>query len=795
MASLLKLKKSSVSGKVPTAADLEYGELAINYADGVLYYKDSTNNINSIGVQGIVGSQGITGAQGIQGAGAGLAVTEYINYTYTADGNTTTYAATSGVNVNNVLVTLNGILQRPTVDYTISGSNIVLDVAPASGVVVQIRVLGGLIGPQGVAGSGSQGTAGTLMQTSLINSSNTISNTITGVTALRFDSDSGFDLTDLGNGAVKVGMNSTFKTWQVDGQTDLVATGLDTIKFIAGTGIQITTNSSTNPKSITFTNSISQAQSAQGVQGVQGISGYIGADGSQGTTGSQGIQGTIGSQGIEGSQGTTGSQGIEGSQGTSGSQGIQGTTGSQGIQGTIGSQGIQGSQGTTGSQGIEGSQGTSGSQGIQGTTGSQGIQGTTGSQGIEGSQGTTGSQGIQGTTGSQGIEGSQGTSGSQGIQGTTGSQGIEGSQGTSGSQGIQGTTGNQGIEGSQGTTGSQGIQGTTGSQGIQGITGSQGIEGSQGTSGSQGIQGTTGSQGIQGTTGIQGIQGSGTQGTSGSQGIQGTGIQGTTGSQGIQGITGSQGVQGSGTQGTDGIQGIQGPAGPSGGGGAGTSNYGGVGYLTYNYVGNGSTTTFATNSEISEVNVDNILVTENGILQVPTTDYTVTNTNVIFTTAPATGTNIQIRILGLRGLQGTTGLQGRQGIQGVQGLHGQFAGQGVQGNQGTQGLSSQLERHYHIPGTIGISTGTNRWWIQSNSLITQLRAQVTTAPTGTSIIININKNGSQTAQLTIAATTNSTESIVNISATKDDYFTVDVIQKGSIIAGIDLVISFLYRRI
>ena len=140
-------------------------------------------------------------------------------------------------------------------------------------------------------------------------------------------------------------------------------------------------------------------------------------------------------------------------------------------------------------------------------------------------------------------------------------------------------------------------------------------------------------------------------------------------------------------------------------------------------------------------------------------------------------------------------MQGRQGIQGVQGLHGQFAGQGVQGNQGTQGLSSELERHYHIPGIIGISTGTNRWWIQSNSLITQLRAQVTTAPTGTSIIININKNGSQAAQLILAATTSSIESVVNIAATKDDYFTVDVIQKGSIIAGSDLVISFLYRRI
>jgi len=87
---------------------------------------------------------------------------------------------------------------------------------------------------------------------SLIDTNNTVTNTLSNITTLRFDTDSGFDLTNLGGGAVKVGMNSTFKTWKVDGQSDLVATGLDTVEFIAGPGVSIATNPTANPKSITF---------------------------------------------------------------------------------------------------------------------------------------------------------------------------------------------------------------------------------------------------------------------------------------------------------------------------------------------------------------------------------------------------------------------------------------------------------------------------------------------------------------------------------------------------------------
>jgi len=45
MTTIIKLKNKGVSGSDPTPSDLEHGELAINYADGKLYYKNSSNAI------------------------------------------------------------------------------------------------------------------------------------------------------------------------------------------------------------------------------------------------------------------------------------------------------------------------------------------------------------------------------------------------------------------------------------------------------------------------------------------------------------------------------------------------------------------------------------------------------------------------------------------------------------------------------------------------------------------------------------------------------------------------------
>ena len=47
MGNNILLKKSSVTGKIPLTTDLQYGEVAINYADGKLYYK---SNAGSVGI-------------------------------------------------------------------------------------------------------------------------------------------------------------------------------------------------------------------------------------------------------------------------------------------------------------------------------------------------------------------------------------------------------------------------------------------------------------------------------------------------------------------------------------------------------------------------------------------------------------------------------------------------------------------------------------------------------------------------------------------------------------------------
>ncbi len=90
------------------------------------------------------------------------------------------------------------------------------------------------------------------LNVALANSSNIATNVVSGVSTLLFDTDSGLDIVNLGSGNVKVQLNSTFKTWEVDGQESLIAQGLDNVRFVAGDGISITTNALATPKSISF---------------------------------------------------------------------------------------------------------------------------------------------------------------------------------------------------------------------------------------------------------------------------------------------------------------------------------------------------------------------------------------------------------------------------------------------------------------------------------------------------------------------------------------------------------------
>lgn len=50
MANTIKIKRSGTANTAPTS--LEHGELALNYADGKLYYKNSSNVISTVGSSG-----------------------------------------------------------------------------------------------------------------------------------------------------------------------------------------------------------------------------------------------------------------------------------------------------------------------------------------------------------------------------------------------------------------------------------------------------------------------------------------------------------------------------------------------------------------------------------------------------------------------------------------------------------------------------------------------------------------------------------------------------------------------
>ena len=68
-------------------------------------------------------------------------VLSYTTRTATGDGSTAAFTVTSGVTVDSVLVTENGVVQAPTSDYTISGTTLTFGVAPGSGVNIVIREL------------------------------------------------------------------------------------------------------------------------------------------------------------------------------------------------------------------------------------------------------------------------------------------------------------------------------------------------------------------------------------------------------------------------------------------------------------------------------------------------------------------------------------------------------------------------------------------------------------------------------------------------------------------------------
>ena len=123
MATIIKLKRGT---STPTTSELANGEVGIDTSAKKFYINDS-GTIKEIG----------------GGSGGGAAATTLGGdvRNYTGDGSTVAFTVTNGLTVQNVLVFLNGVFQRPTTDFGISGTTLTFGTAPVSADVITIKEL------------------------------------------------------------------------------------------------------------------------------------------------------------------------------------------------------------------------------------------------------------------------------------------------------------------------------------------------------------------------------------------------------------------------------------------------------------------------------------------------------------------------------------------------------------------------------------------------------------------------------------------------------------------------------
>jgi len=122
MATIIKLKRGTTT---PTTSDLANGEVGIDTSAKKFYINDNGT------IKEIAGGTSGDSSSPLAGDVRG----------YTGDGSTTAYTVTSGADVENVLVFLNGVYQRPTTDYTVSGTTLTFTTAPANGEAITIKEL------------------------------------------------------------------------------------------------------------------------------------------------------------------------------------------------------------------------------------------------------------------------------------------------------------------------------------------------------------------------------------------------------------------------------------------------------------------------------------------------------------------------------------------------------------------------------------------------------------------------------------------------------------------------------
>jgi hypothetical protein len=85
---------------------------------------------------------------------------DFTTRTYTGDNSTVNYTVTNSATANSVIVSLNGVVQTPISDYTVSAGTLTFTSAPTAGQAIQIRELAITGGPGATGPAGPTGPTG-----------------------------------------------------------------------------------------------------------------------------------------------------------------------------------------------------------------------------------------------------------------------------------------------------------------------------------------------------------------------------------------------------------------------------------------------------------------------------------------------------------------------------------------------------------------------------------------------------------------------------------------------------------
>lgn len=118
---------------------------------------------------------------------------------------------------------------------------------------------------------------------------------------------------------------------------------------------------------------------------------------------------------------------------------------------------------------------------------------------------------------------------------------------------------------------------------------------------------------------------------------------------------------------------------------------------------------------------------------------------------------------------------------------------------GGGGNTTPASAVFSVAGNVAVGTGLARYYASDTLTITNVIASVGTAPTGSSIIVDVNKNGTTIFTTQANRPTITASSFVDLTSLPDvtsvaagDYLTIDVDQRGSTIAGTDLVVQIVF---